>query len=310
MVATQQGRPNEMVDLVSAYYGVLAAVLAGIAILVIVPTDVFVRAVGRTPLVSAIVVFAAWLGGLYAYGVWRDSGASVALRTVRPSGAPGRTLVLVHGWQGNEETWSSLLPLLMADSRFGGYGIAKIDYPTSRIFDQGRSLRLVGSEVASAMSKGLEGQRISFVTHSTGGVLARQAIVELSAQGWGGDIERLVTFSAPHGGTDVAKFAGLIGLSQALLADLQEGSGYLLRLREQWSGRRGSKKATQLIETCLSSTADSVVTPRSASAGCQHHDDAGPWAHGEIHRPQSMTDARYEKLVAGLLRDLPPVPAP
>lgn len=289
-----------VIDLVAASYSALSGVVAVCVVLLIVPTRTFVRAIQRMPLVTAIAAMVGWLGGLYAYGVWRDSGARVTVQTLRPAQASSETIVLIHGWTGSTETWSSLLPLLSADQRFAARGIATVSFPSSGFFDVTQSLRDVASKITDGLADALKQGRLSIIAHSTGGVLARQVTIDLRDRGERLAVEQLVTYSAPHGGSDAAQLGGFLGLSQRLLSELRVGSSYLTQLSIAW--RRLRERTVAPSEICLSSRGDNIVSSASAVVGCQSAADLGSWAHGEVQRPTDVQDERYGVLAAGLMR--------
>src|SRR4029077_9491330 len=107
-----------------------------------------------------------------------------------------------------------------------------------------------------------------FVTHSTGGGIARQIALGLKdGMAPALVIERIVSLAPPHYGSEWARVASHLGVSQKLLADLQNESVYLQELSARWSSL---PSAMALIETCIVGAEDRVVTAASSSWGCQH----------------------------------------
>jgi pimeloyl-ACP methyl ester carboxylesterase len=207
---------------------------------------------------------------------------------------------LIHGWTGDSGTWSALIPLIVADNRFDAFEVATVDYASTNLLDRTVTLHQMAAKIRLAIGSRLAGRKTVIVTHSTGGVLARQIILDEWARPEPSlTIERLVSLAPPHGGSDVAQTAGFLGVIQIMLRELQERSTYLAELNTSWR-----VAASTFAETCIFAGRDGIVTSMSATRGCVHSLKLDGWGHAEVHRPAFNGDGRYIAISAALTEPL------
>ncbi len=287
------------------YYIALGAFVGLCAMLIFLPGETLLRTVRRIPLSAIMVICLLWLGTLLAYSIWRSKELDVSVSAHRVVPNSTNVLVLIYGWTGDQETWSTIVPLLKSDTRLAAFEIQSINFASSNFFDRNRNLEAIGRHVLGVFrGSNLKEKQISIVTHSTGGLLARQAILEAQDSGNPINVRHLISLAAPHGGTDVAQLATHLGVSQRLLLDLLPQSPYLRKLEVRWLQHRMSAAGQFIAETCIVGSDDRVVPRQSASAACQRFRLIDGSGHADIQRPTSMTDRRYD-IVTETLLDAP-----
>lgn len=160
--------------------------------------------------------------------LYNDEGANRYGLKVEPgwervaAPAPGRPLVvLIHGFNSTCERNAAILEPIRA----AGYACSSFSYPNDwGLVD---SAQLLSSELAEFAAEH-PNQAIALVTHSMGGLVARECIENSALDP--GNVTRLVMIAPPTHGTLVANFADGADLWEHLL-DRRDGSP-LARLRD------------------------------------------------------------------------------
>ncbi|MCA9285898.1 MAG: alpha/beta fold hydrolase [Phycisphaerales bacterium] len=138
---------------------------------------------------------------------------------------PRRAVVLVHGFDDPGWTWGDMLPRLNGR----GYAVARFEYPNDGPIPA--SADLLGAELLALRAAGVE--RVDLVTHSMGGLLARDLLTR--PQWYGGDarggprlpaIERLVMLGPPNHGSKMARLAPLSELKDQVVRWLVSDDGF------------------------------------------------------------------------------------
>lgn len=130
----------------------------------------------------------------------RSGALSIAVREHSAAG-PGRpTVVLVHGYPDQQDTWDALLPQLPLDAwhvvTYDVRGAGSSDAPTTR--EGYRSARLVDDLVAVLDAVLADGERVHLVGHDWGSVQLWDAVAaESSDPRLGGRIASFTSISAP-----------------------------------------------------------------------------------------------------------------
>ncbi len=285
------------------YYSVLIAILLGMAAVLMLRRRRFTRTIQKLPLGVALVVCTAWLAALVVYDRLPRS-ASLAFDGIRRPPGAIKAIVLIHGWTGQRATWSALTSQLLKDERFTEYSIVSLAYESRRLFENETTIQTVTQKLALTLVSNLREHEISIVGHSTGGIIGRMLVLDLAGRGGGVQVDRLVTIATPHGGTELARTAGYLGVTQVVLSQLRDDSVFLHELRARWrthvmSGNVGPR------EVCIASRTDRVIPFPSATADCGEVAELSAWGHEEIHRPADRSDERYA-LIAGALLDRKP----
>lgn len=137
--------------------------------------------------------------------------------------ADGRPVVCLHGFNGDASTFDPVVPLL----RDAGFEPIALTWEPA---DGRQGLLETATEVVGPMIQAAiaergypEGQRISLLTHSMGGIVAR---VLVEQQGWETRLERLVMLSLPARGARTGLGNAACGLPPA---DPWRGAGCDLR---------------------------------------------------------------------------------
>lgn len=205
-------------------------------------------------------------------------------------------IIFVHGWTGDvKQTWKQFPTLMCGDDRYRSFDIVSVGYPT---FMVKRSLSV--SETANWMLESINEriklsgrEKIIFVAHSLGGLIAReitilQRLQQQPGQPEHGQIILLVEIASPHYGASIAKLAAALGVSKDLASDMQENSNSLRKLHVHWN------KLLQRPKTlCFSSPGDSIVPIVSAFYQCDQQERLPTWGHIELVKPESREDPRY-----------------
>ena len=140
-------------------------------------------------------------------------------RDLADSPRPGRAVLLVHGLDEPGGIWRELAPALHAQ----GHAVMQIEYPNDQPIDASAAFLL--AQLRELRAAGVE--RVDLVTHSMGGLVARDALTR--EQGYGGaaaghaelpDVARLVMVAPPNHGSRWASLRGLLEVREQAAAML------------------------------------------------------------------------------------------
>lgn len=236
----------------------------------------------------------AWVSLLYVMTLSTDP-RKTAVTVVRAPVSGQSTIVLLHGWNGNQDTWGRLPELLIEDPRFSGVGLVRIDYPTL-LATAGASISAIARDAGMALEV-VTARSLVIVTHSMGGVVVRQALLDerLTAAS---RTTLLLSVASPHGGLAAAGVVPELGVTPATMDDLRYGSKFLTALERGWNLAAQQSKWAGLLYVCVASRDDELVEPSSALRGCPDRRYLDGWSHREIVKPTSAEDPRYQMLSA------------
>ncbi|HEY3824446.1 MAG TPA: alpha/beta hydrolase [Bryobacteraceae bacterium] len=200
-------------------------------------------------------------------------------------------VIFIHGWTGDvHETWKRFPELMCGDKRFAAFEVVSVGYPTLM-----RSRELTVSQIADWLREELRnqlkiaaGEKVIFVAHSMGGLIAREVTLLQRLSQSPGSIEMLAEIATPHNGALVAPLASALGLSKEMTNDMLEGSNTIKSLQVRWNALAGRPETT-----CYSSPQDKVVSEASAFYQCDHQLAFPVWSHTEMVKPESREDSRY-----------------
>jgi len=128
---------------------------------------------------------------------------------------PLHAVILVHGLDEPGNIWDDLAPHLYR----AGHAVVRFDYPN----DQGlaESGSLLADALRELMARGT--REVSFVGHSMGGLVIREALT--GYEGYGGvlagrydlpEVGRVITVATPNGGSEFARFRGVLEVRERL----------------------------------------------------------------------------------------------
>ncbi|WP_053220273.1 esterase/lipase family protein [Virgibacillus senegalensis] len=148
-------------------------------------------------------------------------------------------ILFVHGLNSSSHTWWENND--MYDTAFeNGFETAFIDlYPTRNMWDNGALLAEKLQEMYHFF-----GEKVVIVAHSKGGIDAQSALVHYGAAPY---VERVITLSAPHHGSELADLAysswagwlaGILGNRNDATYSLQ--TGYMANFRSETDGNPGN----------------------------------------------------------------------
>jgi hypothetical protein len=200
-------------------------------------------------------------------------------------------VVFIHGWSGDaQETWKRFPELMCADARFNAFEVVSIGYPT--LMDA-RDLSI--AQMAEWILEGLrdrvkikEGEKVIFIAHSMGGLIAREITILRNLARAPGTVEILAELGPPHNEAAIAPLASALGFSHNLPKDMASDSGALKELQVSWN-----QLSPRPPTLCYSSPQDSVVAESSAFFQCDYQLAFPLWGHTELVKPESLNDDRY-----------------
>jgi hypothetical protein len=200
-------------------------------------------------------------------------------------------IVFIHGWSGDaQETWKRFPELMCEDSRFNAFEIVSIGYPT--LMDA-RDLTI--AQMAEWILEGLrdrvkikDGEKVIFIAHSMGGLIAREVTILRNLARAPGTVEILAELGSPHNGAAIAPLASALGFSHNLPTDMASDSGALKELQVSWN-----QLSPRPPTLCYSSPQDAVVSEASAFYQCDYQLAFPLWGHTELVKPESLNDDRY-----------------
>lgn len=211
----------------------------------------------------------------------------------------GLTVVFVHGLGGSpESTWTDMIECFRNDDILKGATLDFYSFPTS-LFRLPFAAPLPGlRSIAEGLTTFLDERHpgltdICLVTHSLGGVIARQMIVAEQRSGRKLRIGKLVLIAVPNNGSMLANVAGQISFKHRQLKSLTRDDEALRGLNADWEQLKIEEK----------------ISVRYVVGGCDRtvpHESAVPHLgrenrksllidanHRSIIQPQNQSDIRY-----------------
>lgn len=138
------------------------------------------------------------------------------LRVDELASTPRNAVVLIHGLDDTGTIWADLTPALLD----AGHSTFRFDYPN----DQGiaRSAVRLLRELRELNAQGV--QRVDFVCHSMGGLVAREVLTRVDGYAGraGGHqdlpvVGRLIMVGTPNGGSELARFRAVMEIRDHLM---------------------------------------------------------------------------------------------
>jgi pimeloyl-ACP methyl ester carboxylesterase len=268
--------------------GVLASIIGWI--------KAIAEAASKWPKVSAAfcVLAIAVLLGLWLFDRNETHIVTAGLNFPAPQCTPPEragTIVFIHGWTGDaKETWKRYPELMCDDARFSAFEIVSVGYPTLMA-----RRGLTVAQMAEWIQEGLrdelkikETDKVIFIAHSMGGLVAREITILRRLAQSPGTVVLLAEIGSPHNGAAIAPLAAALGLSKDLTRDMLEDSSALKSLQVGWN-----QLAPKPQTLCYSSPQDSVVNEASAFFQCDYQLAFPVWSHTEMVKPESRDDSRY-----------------
>jgi pimeloyl-ACP methyl ester carboxylesterase len=113
-------------------------------------------------------------------------------------------VVLIHGLDSDGDMWGSLADLLARDGR----QVATFSYPSDGPIDEDAT-RLAGALID--LRRSYPGLRVDIITHSMGGLVARDYV---EGPDYPGGVDRLIMLATPNTGSSWARWRFLLGVMQ------------------------------------------------------------------------------------------------
>jgi pimeloyl-ACP methyl ester carboxylesterase len=213
-------------------------------------------------------------------------------------------IVFVHGWKGNESTFSLFPDLVKNDLAMQGYDTQLFLYP---VYMAKRNLRV--PDVADVLRRTLlrsgaaeKYENVYFVAHSLGGVIARKVFIRNELADNKLPIRGILSLGSPFDGTEWGRLAGLLGIGGQLTADLKKNSYFLQDLNGDWEAAARNPDKTWWY--CFASPIDAVVSVDSATTGCgRFSEEFAAFGHIDMVKPEASNDERYVRVVGTILLD-------
>lgn len=194
---------------------------------------------------------------------WRQPFRARAVPDHLPAAAPGRGVVLVHGFVCNRGFWNPW----MTELRTRGVPFIAVDLEP--VFG---SIDHYADRVGAAVQRLTQatGRAPLIVAHSMGGLAVR---LWWASAGAGTPVEHIVTIGSPHSGTWLARFGPTLNGRQ-----MRRGGAWLGELESAERRLRGPSPYERF--TCFYSHCDNIVFPASTATlpgadnrhvdGCAH----------------------------------------
>jgi len=246
---------------------------------------------------SAIVLSAIVLIGGFLW--WYDrnekelvvTGLNLPPSPCKPEHREG-IVIFIHGWSGDaRETWKRYPELMCGDKRFAAFEVVSVGYPTL-MKSRGLNVSQIADWIREQLRDQLrvtDGEKLVFVAHSMGGLIAREITLLQRLGQSPGTIAMLAEIGTPHNGAQIAPLATALGLSKDLTGDMLEGSSTLRGLQVRWNAL-----APRPETICYSSPGDNVVRETSAFYQCDYQLSFPVWSHTDLVKPESRQDPRYQ----------------
>jgi len=252
-----------------------------------------------------------------------DAAAQASTSQFIEGKTPGNTsvVVFIHGLSGDaRDTWlnkerQAYWPeLIKRDDTLGKFDVYVVDY-YSPLLKQAQTLEEVTSQVLQELIDRNIFQdytSLVFVTHSLGGLIAKNILVKLNTPG---NVEKLrlvravIYIGTPAQGTDKAAFASWLTFnpqvkdlgsadSNTFLQALE--NSWITLIRERINSQAKYPQAFCAYET-LPTAGATIVSRTNATTWCDSDFQAMAYNHVDLVKPASRTDFRYEWTRARIL---------
>jgi hypothetical protein len=273
LLKTLRGSPdgsNDIIGILSAL-GILATAIGA-----------QFKLLWKSTVLVGLLVLAAVIGLVWTYDRNQIRIVTARLNFPEPEcNRPSRSgiVVFIHGWTGDAlETWKQYPRLMCNDERFAAFDVVSIGYPTL-LDNRGFTIAQTAAWIFGGLrdqTKLRDGERLIFVAHSMGGLVAREITLLHRLSQSPGTVSILVELGTPHNGANLAPLATALGISHGLNDDMREGSSHLKGLQVRWN-----ELAARPATLCYSSPQDRVVSQSSAFFQCDFQSSFPVWSHTE-----------------------------
>jgi pimeloyl-ACP methyl ester carboxylesterase len=205
------------------------------------------------------------------------------------------SLVLIHGFNGSEGTWTELIDLVTGDASLACVDAYTFSYPTGYVPEQ-PNIDELATSLRGELSKLAQTQELMLVAHSMGGIVTKKAILQDAASPQFLPRTKQVLFIAsPHLGIrrPIAFFAGTKSVQAKGLRRPN-----IRKLQRQWED-----ESVALPCTAIAAKKDVLVTRHSAKG---KFEDAIVIAgdHVSVAHPESKEHPTFQLLKKSLLATL------
>ena len=215
-------------------------------------------------------------------------------------------VVFVHGIFGDRSTWgeqkTSFPEMLTTDPSL----VSTVDGFVFEYYSPKFGPASNVSELAKQLKAAMEDhhvfedhQRVAFLVHSMGGLIARRSLTLLSDPS---KVAMVYFYATPTNGADITSLASTISSSPQLKSMLPlDSNESLQQIADDWLSRPALRTIPSYCayET-LPTDGIFVVTQASARALCNRLPEAMTANHIEMVKPFSRTDPRYSRFVTAL----------
>lgn len=236
-----------------------------------------------------------------------------------PPGDPSKILfVFVHGWGGDErDTWGNFRDFLEKDARLKDYKTISYGYPTSLLGHSPAIEHITNNLEQTLRNCCSQFKEYIFVTHSMGGIVAKEYILEFLRRGQASELKvnRIFLIATPNTGLDLANWASHVpGISSAQLREIKGvDSPFLERQLRQWQAHvegadpRLHPSQKKWIRTVpIYGTDDRVVDISSARDRFPLAVSATGRGHVNIVKPERSDDFVVQTVIEQALAPLRP----
>lgn len=201
-----------------------------------------------TYLLLALLLFPVALLGFGLIGSRLATGSQVTSNLEENHAKPGHLYVLVHGMAPKEQRWNAIRAAIKPHGH-----VLQLSYPAAPYSNA--DPRQIALGIGAAVSRALvttKAKRITFISHSMGALLTRQAILDAREHDWVKAIQRVVFLAGVNRGWDIGgtppadadpleRFAEkvlcwgarMVNLSELVLS-FERGSPFVANLRLRW----------------------------------------------------------------------------
>ncbi len=215
-------------------------------------------------------------------------------------------LLMLHGLNGNVETWGNFPKLLAADPDIADRFEVPAPYTyTTDFLGYGPSISALARELATYLRRIelADFPKIVILAHSMGGLIAKRLVADMLIAREPLRIDRIMTFASPLLGAGGASAMPVVRGPQ--IRDLAIGSEFMLALGHDWAATSADEK---VVVRHVVGGDDAVVAPWSSTAGFRNtaYDTIGGEGHRSIVKPQNAEATAFQLARKFLLDTSPP----
>ncbi|WP_300029947.1 alpha/beta fold hydrolase [uncultured Roseobacter sp.] len=253
-----------------------------------------------------------------AFLFWATASHAITFASARAENGGNTTVIFLHGFVSDARTaWQHPVSgkywpdFFRTDFTLFSFNSAVVDYSTS-LNDPRLGIDDVAADVTRELRLFLQnrptGERIIFVGHSLGGIIARKALLE--DPDIAGRTLALITLGTPMAGSRFATLASRMGFRGGIVNELQRSSdgNYLGSFTQQWVN---AQRQMGIPVHCAGEERDvvgdsigrlMVVQPFSARRTCDDFEILTDHDHQSLVKPEDTSDDIHEWLKEHLQR--------